>query len=38
VDGEGPRLTLLNNWESTYFDFNEDKLAGLLKDTKKLGV
>jgi len=38
VDGEGPRLTLLNNWESTYFDFNEDKLAGLLKDTKKLGT
>jgi alpha-galactosidase len=38
VDGMGPRLTLLNNWESTYFDFNEPKLSGLLKDTKKLGV
>ncbi|MGZ3873652.1 MAG: glycoside hydrolase family 36 N-terminal domain-containing protein, partial [Mucilaginibacter sp.] len=38
VDGNGPRLTLLNNWESTYFNFNEEKLAGLLKDTKKLGV
>lgn len=38
VDGEGQRLTLLNNWESTYFDFNESKLAELLKDTKKLGV
>ncbi|AMR31303.1 alpha-galactosidase [Mucilaginibacter sp. PAMC 26640] len=38
VDGEGQRLTLLNNWESTYFDFNETKLAELLKDTKKLGV
>jgi alpha-galactosidase len=38
ADGQGPRLTLLNNWESTYFDFNEEKLAGLLKDTKKLGV
>ena len=38
VDGNGPRLTLLNNWESTYFDFNEDKLVSLLKDTKKLGV
>ncbi|MDB5135651.1 MAG: alpha-galactosidase [Mucilaginibacter sp.] len=38
VDGEGSRLTLLNNWESTYFDFNEAKLAQLLKDTKKLGV
>lgn len=38
VDGEGQRLTLLNNWEATYFDFNESKLAQLLKDTKKLGV
>ncbi len=37
-DGEGSRLTLLNNWEATYFDFNEEKLAGLIKDTKKLGV
>ena len=38
LDGGGGRLTLLNNWESTYFDFNEPKLAELLKDTKKLGV
>lgn len=38
LDGKGNRLTLLNNWESTYFDFNEPKLAELLKDTKKLGV
>ncbi len=38
VNGKGIRLTLLNNWEATYFDFNEDKLAALLKDTKKLGV
>jgi len=38
LDGKGSRLTLLNNWESTYFDFNERKLAELLKDTKKLGV
>jgi alpha-galactosidase len=38
VDGMGPRLTLLNNWESTYFDFNDDKLSALLKDTKDLGV
>ena len=37
-DGKGSRLTLLNNWESTYFDFDETKLAALLKDTKKLGV
>ncbi|WP_225974574.1 alpha-galactosidase [Arachidicoccus ginsenosidivorans] len=38
LDGNGQRLTLLNNWESTYFDFNEDKLRSLLKDTKSLGV
>ena len=38
LDGNGERLTLLNNWESTYFDFNEEKLFELLKDTKKLGV
>jgi alpha-galactosidase len=38
LDGKGSRLTLLNNWESTYFDFNEARLAELLKDTKKLGV
>jgi len=38
LDGKGSRLTLLNNWESTYFDFDETKLAGLLKDTKRLGV
>jgi alpha-galactosidase len=38
LDGQGERLTLLNNWEATYFDFNENKLAALLKDTRKLGV
>ncbi len=38
LDGQGDRLTLLNNWEATYFDFNENKLKELLKDTKKLGV
>jgi alpha-galactosidase len=38
LDGKGSRLTLLNNWESTYFDFNEQRLGELLKDTRKLGV
>ncbi|HAL83058.1 MAG TPA: alpha-galactosidase, partial [Mucilaginibacter sp.] len=38
MDGKGSRLTLLNNWESTFFDFNESRLSGLLQDTKKLGV
>ncbi|MDT3405385.1 alpha-galactosidase [Mucilaginibacter terrae] len=38
LEGKGNRLTLLNNWEATYFDFNEQKLGELLKDTRKLGV
>ncbi|USJ36732.2 alpha-galactosidase [Dyadobacter fanqingshengii] len=38
LDGEGTRMTLLNNWEATYFDFNEAKLSELFKDGKKLGV
>jgi alpha-galactosidase len=38
MDGDRPRLTLLNNWETTYFDFNEAKLTALLDDTKKLGL
>ncbi|WP_343556361.1 alpha-galactosidase [Sphingobacterium sp.] len=37
-NGLGKRLTLLNNWETTYFDFDEPKLKSLLSDTKKLGV
>ncbi|MGI8634651.1 MAG: alpha-galactosidase [Segetibacter sp.] len=37
-DGNGSRMTLLNNWESTFFNFNEPILSDLLKDTKKLGV
>ncbi len=38
LDGKGTRLTLLNNWEATYFDFNEEKLKALFSDAKKLGV
>lgn len=38
LDGHGERLTLLNNWEATYFNFNEEKLFKLIKDTKELGV
>ena len=37
-DGRGSRLTLLNNWENTGFDFNEKSLAGLMKEAKALGV
>jgi alpha-galactosidase len=38
LDGNGSRLTLLNNWEATYFDFDEPKLSSLIADTKKLGA
>lgn len=37
-DGQGERLTLLNNWEATYFDFDEEKLLGLFDGAKELGV
>lgn len=37
-DGMGSRLTLLNNWEATYFDFNEEKLIALFDEAQKLGV
>ena len=37
-NGEGSRMTLLNNWENTAFDFNQEKLAQLMKDAKDLGV
>lgn len=32
------RMTLLNNWENTYFDFNEQKLTELFGEAKDLGV
>lgn len=38
LNGKESRLTLLNNWEATYFDFDEPKLFKLIKDTKDLGV
>ncbi|MCX4259258.1 MAG: alpha-galactosidase [Muribaculaceae bacterium] len=37
-DGAGNRMTLLNNWEATYFDFNQDKLLSLIGEAKELGV
>ncbi len=38
LDGKMSRLTLLNNWEATQFDFDEKKLQGLFDETKLLGV
>ncbi len=37
-DGMSPRLTLLNNWENTAFDFDQETLAELMREAKDLGV
>lgn len=37
-DGDKDRMTLLNNWEATYFDFDEKKLEDLMGDAVELGV
>ena len=33
-----PRPILINNWEATYFDFNEEKLINLAKAAASTGV
>ncbi|WP_295771715.1 alpha-galactosidase [uncultured Mucilaginibacter sp.] len=38
MDGNKPRLVLLNNWETTFFNFDEQKLSGLFDDAANLGV
>ncbi len=37
-NGKEKRQTLLNNWESTFFNFNQDTLVNLFAGAKKLGV
>lgn len=37
-DGCGRRMTLLNNWENTGFNFNEKSLAKIMKEARDLGV
>lgn len=37
-DGTKDRMTILNNWENTYFNFNQDKIVSLIKEAKDLGV
>ncbi len=32
------RPILINNWEATYFDFNEDKLLSIAKKAKEAGI
>ena len=38
LDGKGERLTLLNNWEATQFNFDQEKLVSLFSGAKELGV
>ncbi|MDB6092686.1 MAG: alpha-galactosidase [Verrucomicrobia bacterium] len=37
-DGDKPRPVLLNNWETTFFDFNETKLLALFDGARDLGI
>ena len=32
------RPVLINNWEATYFDFNEEKLINIAKQASELGI
>lgn len=32
------RPVLINNWEATYFDFNEEKIVNIAKTAQELGV
>ena len=36
--GNDTRMSLLNNWENTYFNFDQAKLAGIMKEGARLGV
>jgi alpha-galactosidase len=38
LNGNGPRMTLLNNWEATGMKFNQNRLVDLFDGAKKLGV
>lgn len=38
LNGNGARMTLLNNWEATHTNFNEARLVELFDEAKKLGV
>jgi alpha-galactosidase len=37
-DGDKPRAVLLNNWEATYFTFDEKKIVSLFDGAKALGM
>src|SRR5699024_5374957 len=33
-----PRPVLINSWEATYFDFNEEKLLEIAQTAKRIGI
>ena len=35
---DSERPVLINNWEATYFDFNEEKILNIAKKAKSVGV
>ena len=35
---DSDRFVLLNNWEATYFDFNEEKIVDIAKKAAEIGV
>jgi alpha-galactosidase len=37
-DGEKPRPVLLNNWEATHMDFDEQKIVSLFDGARDLGI
>ena len=37
-DGDKPRPVLLNNWEATYFNFDENAIVALFDGARELGV
>ena len=37
-EGHKPRPVLLNNWEATYTDFDENKIVSLFDGAKELGI
>ena len=36
-NGAKPRMTLMNNWEATYFNFNNEILTGIIDDAAQMG-
>lgn len=38
LNGDQERLTLFNNWEATFFDFDEKTIVPLIKNAAELGV